>query len=238
MKLIACLIWYDETVEELERAVYSIRGFADGLVALDGAFARFPYGASRPWSESEQLTSILKNAAYTGQDDNFEVLAYQPTAAGRWPGFEGNEVEKRNASLRMAGYLGADWVINVDADMHLLSDSDWAKPRLIEARRLLEETHFDVADIAIGMDAVRCCFRWTPTLWYDRTHYFVRDGERVLALPISSLSREKLGVPELEGSLSLTDHVMFSHPARQYVERRKKQQEWYRLRDSQGIEAL
>lgn len=243
MKLVACLIWYDESPEELRRAVLSLRGFADAVVAVDGAFSRFPRGNSAPWSDSDQLKDILRSAVYQDNEgnplpENMEVLAYQPPRAGVWPGREsGNEVEKRNASLHMAGYLQADWVINCDADMYLLG-SDWMKEQLAKARELLESTIHDVATIAVGSDAVRCCFRWTPTLRYDRAHYLVMDDGKLLACPVSSMTREKLNLPPLEDALDLTQYVMFNHPAKQVVARRQKAAEWYRLRDREGIEAL
>lgn len=243
MKLVACLIWYDESPEDLRRAVLSLRGFADAVVAVDGAFARFPREESPPWSESVQLKDILRSAVYQDADGNavagnMEVLAYQPPKAGVWPGGEkGNEVEKRNASLHMAGWLGADWVINCDADMYLLG-SKWMEEQLAKARELLMSTPHDVATVAVGDQAVRCCFRWSPTLHYERAHYLVKDGGKLLACPISSMSREQLELPPLVDALDLTQHVLFNHPAKQAVERRKKQAEWYRIRDRTGIEAL
>ena len=225
--IVACVIWYDESPEDLSRMVNSLSGFADGMVALDGAFTAFPVGPDdRPWSPPEQAETLIEGAANAG----IELLLYQPKAQGKWPlGYEGNEVEKRNAALRLAGVLNPTWVFNCDADMFLYSAGD-ARERIQKTRRNVVKTDIE------GSLARNHFFRYSPTLEFFKAHWVARDGERLYSgndkIHDSSLRKR------LEPALDLSDVLKFDHPPKSDFWRRARQNQWYVIRDSQGIEAI
>lgn len=102
MRIVAALAWWDEKPEDLEACVRSLTA-CDAIVALDGAYRRYPGGTAH--SPADQLEAIRYGAGIAGLD----CLILQP---GRlWAG----QVEKRSYLLNAAS-VGADWIAIVDTD--------------------------------------------------------------------------------------------------------------------------
>jgi len=222
----ALVIWYEEAPEDLSRMVNSLSGFADGMVALDGAFAAFPVGPEdRPWSYPEQAQALIEGASNAG----IELLLYQPNRAGQWPmGFTGNEVEKRNAAVKLAGVaFNPTWVFNCDGDMFLYSAGN--------AREELRNTKLNVIETDIeGSVARNHFFRYSSGLEFHKAHWVVRDGKRLYSG--SDKMRDVEYDKKLEPALDLSEVLKFDHPAKSDFWRRARQNQWYVIRDSEGIE--
>lgn len=224
MRIIAVTIWYNENPEHLSALTRSLAGFADGLVAIDGAFAYFPDASTR--SPQEQVDALVKGC----EEANVELLLHRPNRL--WEG----EVEKRNASLRLAGTLDADWVVVVDGDMEIGSRNG--------ARDALAATKFDVAVIRVEDDETtpnrqwcdaRFVYRYSDSLRWWRSHYIVRNSERTLLCPLPPFERIALALPPLAPALSLRSLTLIHHPKER--ERRDAALASYDRRDESGIEA-
>jgi hypothetical protein len=225
--LIICanLIWYDEHPEDLSEMVDSLKGFADCLVALDGAFENFP-DVESPTSNAEQITALAEASARNG----IALLVYQPSEIGKWVGgFKGEEVAKRNAAFRLCAPFAPDWVVILDADMRV--------HKHLGARDLLEWTDKIVAVTDVDGQRHRHVFRWTPTLRYMRSHYVAVDGDRTLFCPVVRTPiTEPLG--PLEEPIDLFDVLQFNHVEKKDFWRRARQNVYYQHRDKNLIEAL
>ena len=248
MKTVANVIWYDEHPDDLREMAESIAGFADAMVAVDGAFATFPRTEEMmPWSSSDQIQAISEGCATAG----VELLAYQPKREGEWADalgpnehFVGNEPDKRTASLKMSAVFRPDWVFNIDADMRLTRWDD-------EAKQMMADTQLDVALVDVeGYGPSRILFRWSPQLEYWRTHYVVRNNTHFLAYPkvveagnkqqtlVSVTDHTQIGWMPIADPLNLTEHVWFDHPPKKDSWRRVRQDVWYVTRDEMGLEKL
>lgn len=113
----AALSWYDEPVKDLERAVRSLAGIADRIVALDGAYARFPNGRSS--SPREQAEAIRRVSEEIG------IACLILSVDRLWAG----QIEKRNYLVRVAS-RDADWVLVMDADQVIVGDTAAARERI------------------------------------------------------------------------------------------------------------
>lgn len=116
MKLIACMIWYDESPTWLAATVASLtRIGVDELVVLDGSWPLYPDATPRSsYAEAEALT-LAADAANIG-------LTLARPREQWW----GGEVAKRTAAFRIAeavGTRGEDWVLVIDAD-EVIVDGD------------------------------------------------------------------------------------------------------------------
>lgn len=219
LRIIACVIWYDESPEDLATMARSLHGFADGMVALDGAFSTFPIERSgNAWSSSEQVQALADGCA-----GRIELLAYQPVLPGHWPGHRGNEVEKRNASLRIAGgVMRADWVFNCDADMILEDFGD--------ARRQMAKTDLDVVWDDVEGIPTKHVYRYSEGLLHWRSHWIVVNERGMLSGPRDP-DRGLGGYPHLLEPLDLRETLTFGHPEKTDYWRRVRQTSWYEIRD-------
>lgn len=107
LTITAALSWWDESADMLQRAVRASAHIADRIVALDGAYRRFPGGT--PASPPEQAEAIREAAAAVGLD----CLVLAPDRL--WSG----EEEKRTYLYQLAA-IGSDWIAVVDAD-HIIA---------------------------------------------------------------------------------------------------------------------
>lgn len=223
VRIIGCLIWYDEAPEDLLRMCRSLQGFSDGLVAIDGAFRTFPIADGKhPWSHHDQAAAIAEGCA----DAGMELMLYQPTMAGHWFGHQGNEVEKRNASLRMAGVvMGADWTFNIDADMVLDEYGD--------ARYQMAYTDADVVWDDVEGIPTKHIYRYSPGLHHYRSHWIVINERGMLSGPRDP-SRGLGGYPNLLPPLDLRETLLFGHPEKSDYWRRVRQTSWYEYRDGEA----
>jgi hypothetical protein len=103
MIVTAALCWWHERPEDLDRCVRGAGDIADRIVALDGAYQRYP--AAMVHSPADQLDAIRSAAAAV----NIDCLIIQPDRL--WAG----QVEKRCHLLAAAG-VGSDWIVTLDAD--------------------------------------------------------------------------------------------------------------------------
>lgn len=117
MRIAAALSWWDEPADLLYDCVSAVARLADTIVALDGAYARYPDGT--PASPPEQAEAIRDAAADAGRT----ALVLVP---GRlWAG----QLEKRTYAMTVAA-AAADWVVTVDADWIVEADPDETRRQL------------------------------------------------------------------------------------------------------------
>lgn len=179
MKIVGVLSWYDESPHWLSTAIAGMARLCDAIVAVDGAYGLYP--SARPRSHPQQAEAIVHTAEAMGRG----VLLYQPDTV-----WLGNEVEKRNKSLQLAGTLDPDWVVIFDADYHVLTMNEDS------VRLSLEHTDLDVATYTIldGKDLLanealarfaterhadtewtirtRDIYRWDDSLEIGPKHYY------------------------------------------------------------------
>lgn len=182
------LVWYDEPVELLEQCVAGIAKVADRVVAVDGAYRRYPN--AKPTSPREQAAAIRRTARQAG----IECLVLAPDRL--WLG----QVEKRSYALAAAS-VGSDWIAVTDADHIIDTDREEARAALArlpreaacasvvmltppDPKRPLEKTsatgwHRGMANIEMRYDHF---FRVLPGLRIEKFHWWYSalraNGER------------------------------------------------------------
>lgn len=184
----ASLVWYDEPPAMLAECVRGIARIADRVVAVDGAYRRYP--GARIASPPEQARAIRNATEKAG----IGCLVVTPDRL--WAG----QVEKRSYALALAG-VGSDWIAVVDAD-HII-DTDRAEARAalaslspqvtcvsvimmtpVDSSRPLAATSATGWHRAMAMTEMRYdhLFRALPGLRLERFHWWysaIRDGQRV-----------------------------------------------------------
>jgi hypothetical protein len=166
MILLAALSWYDEPVPFLTRCVESLSRSVDGLVAFDGPWNLWP--RAEPQSDPEQTQAILE-----GWGSGLDLWVSRLDRP--WP----SQVAKRDAMMKHAVSIGADWILVIDGD-------EWVdrldRPALDEA---LEGSGREVARVSL-LDSrwdrgspVRRLYRALPGLTVDIAHngYAVDDAD-------------------------------------------------------------
>ena len=121
MIVTAALVWYDERPEDLERCVRGMANIADRLVAVDGAYQRYP--DAKVSSPREQTEIIMETARRVG----LGVSVHIPNRL--WLG----QVEKRSYVLSHAA-LGSDWIAIVDTDWVIRGDREEVRAELERQR--------------------------------------------------------------------------------------------------------
>ena len=117
MKITAALAWWDELPEDLDRCIRSLGNIADKVVAVDGAYRRYP-GATIT-SPPDQVAAIREAATAVGIE--CEVIQIDRLWAG--------QVEKR-AHLLNAASIGSDWIAVVDTDHIVSTDRELARAEI------------------------------------------------------------------------------------------------------------
>lgn len=237
MKIYALLSWYNEKPEHLRRCVTSLKGFADVIVALDGAYGTFP--DARRESPAEQRFALNDAAIEAG-------LSYAlKTPHQAW---RGGEVEKRAVLFRLGREAGAtpdDWFLIIDADMALTYFAPDVKEALANV-----DPDVDVAEVRLQNVRVdgtisanhkfRSLFRALPGLTVERAHYLytVPDdsghftGRRFLwHMPNGQLSCEPTF--NLYGDITLQHFNAHRDP-----DRKRQALSYYKARDAAGLEAV
>lgn len=246
MNIVGTLIWFDESPSWLAAAVAGFGRVCDTIVAVDGAYALFPNG--RASSRPDQAEAILM----AGEAAGCGVIVHRPKDIW-W----GNEVEKRNHALRLAGTLNPDWVLVFDADLHVM------QARVGQIRDELENTTLNVASYTVldGKDlqadefmaeyarrrTVDCewtirhrgLFRWTDDLAYDGCHWMVRgtyDGETRWIYGPELIAGTSIPVEE---AFELGDALVAHHRTQHRSRRRLDDaQQYYTNRDAARIESF
>lgn len=103
MVVTGALCWWNETPTDLTRCIRGLANIVDRVVALDGAYRRYP-GAT-VHSDHAQAKAIRQACEHYGMG----CLILEPDRL--WVG----QIEKRNHLLALAA-VGSDWIVTVDAD--------------------------------------------------------------------------------------------------------------------------
>jgi hypothetical protein len=103
MIVTAILVWWDENAEDLEECIRGMATVADRVIAVDGAYRRYP-GATVA-SPPEQTIRIMETAREVGLD----CVIHTPNRL--WAG----QVEKRSYAFQQAAH-GSDWIATFDSD--------------------------------------------------------------------------------------------------------------------------
>jgi hypothetical protein len=111
MLITGALNWWGERPEDLDACVRGLGNIAHRIVALDGAYARYP--DATPHSSEDQLDAIRSAAKAVDLD----CLIIQPDRL--WAG----QIEKRSYLLA-AACVGSDWIVTVDADHVITADRE------------------------------------------------------------------------------------------------------------------
>lgn len=247
MNLVGLLIFYDESPSWLASCVAGFARVCDTIVACDGAYALYP--GARPRSHPDQAYAIQDACESQGAG----CVIHRPKDVW-W----GNEVEKRQHAVRLAGALEPDWLLVFDADYLVMLCED---PQF--TRQLIANTDHDVCTYTLldGKDVMaddylaayaqqrpidhewtfrdRGIFRYTPDLRYGPTHYCVRgtyDGEeRWLRGPdLSPVGMHKAAEPEHLGRALVALH----RNQKRSKMRTMSAEQYYRLRDDQNAEPI
>jgi len=219
MRVIALLSWYDERPEQLAEMIDSLQGFADGLVAVDGAYALYPNG--QPCSPHEQQVEIMRVARQVG----LPAIVHQPGKL-----WAGNQVEKRSFLFRLADTVAEaneDWYLVIDADEVLESVPADAKARLQASAR-------DAAEVSVldkGVGPQPRLVRAIPGLRAVGLHwrYFTPDGRCLWGY---------LGKDEVEPFEPMGDLEIGHHRERRLPERRARASAYYEAARAQHVEVL
>jgi hypothetical protein len=171
--IVACLMWYDEPVEQLDRCVRSLGPVADVLVAVDGAFADYPHDGMVN-SPPEQFRVIEQACRRDGRIRLVPASTQYP-----WP----DEVSKR---AWMVGYAvnlcvptGDDWLLVIDGDEYVEEAA-----RRLEIWGGLAELKEDVADVTFRFadteHPLPRLYRAQPGLTVVGAHWRYVVGDRLV----------------------------------------------------------
>lgn len=242
MKIIGLLSFFDESASWLSTVVAGMGQFCDAVVAVDGGYALFP--GARPRSLPEQVDAIRLAAEAV----DMELVLHQPNDI-----FWGNEIEKRNLTLKLAGAIATpdeDWVVVMDADMHPMKVNNesirWdlentklnvATMTVLEGKDMLQDETLRAVAQTVALDhewTTRCplVYRYHPSLKYGPTHWAVsrKVGRRIGWL----WGPTPLG---LETALNLDASLVCYHRSQDRTLLRKQAAEnYYETRDRRGIE--
>jgi hypothetical protein len=177
VKVWGLLCWYEEPESWLTATVGSLRGFCDGLIAVDGPYATFPGALRVPRSDPGQAETIQR-AAWAA---DLITCVYTPKEAW-WAGDEGvilEEVVKRDFMFKLADSMAdpGDWYFVIDAD-----ESVHNCP--VDARLRLEQADEDVAEVHLWhrpdeFYPSRRLFRG-PGVKVEEDHYnYVKNGQHL-----------------------------------------------------------
>lgn len=242
MKVCGILSWYDESPGWLAAACAGFSRVCDHIVAVDGSYALLP--GARPASHPLQAEAILSACEASG----VACTIHRPNDL-----FHGNEVEKRNLTLKLAGtYLepDRDWVLIFDADVHMFKvNPDRVRGELERTTRMIASyTVIDGIDYLSDPEMAEYVakedyatewtlrtndiYRWHPSLMYGPQHWMLSrdiDGER------QWLRHSDNSVPpvlDLNASM-----VAYHRTANRSKVRTDAQLAYYQARDLHGVES-
>jgi hypothetical protein len=235
VKVIATLIWYDESPAWLASTVASVAKLCDHVLAVDGPYALFPGALRRPSSGPEQADAITRTAEAVGIGSTIHV----PTE----PWWE-NEVGKRNFLFGLGERIATsdDWYLLIDAD-EVLTDVPG------DTRAKLEATDHDVAEVflwekpdpkaqavsgapTLSNHPIRRLYRALPDLVIGPQHHQLRgtkDGQEIYVSDAAKI--HPLALPLKLWDVKIEHRNIYRDPGR--VEKKRT---YYRKREELGIE--
>lgn len=240
MKLHAVLSYFNESPSWLSACVASAARVCDHLIAVDGRYAL--YQDEMVVSPVEQCEALVETAAGAG----LPLTLHRPAEP-----FYGNEVEKRNLTLKLAAAMAEpmkDWLLIIDADCLVIEHSPFLRHDLescpqYAARVAVEETMDpldEAAPLAIAhmtslpdswRSPVTLLFRVLHDMRYEGTHYSLSGN-------LSNGTKLWLwGHPQAEQPFDATHSLAIRH--RNVLRpkyRREQAATYYRQRDKLGIE--
>lgn len=203
MRIFACLAWFDEDPRWLAASAASFAKLADHVIAVDGAYLMYPEG--RPASGGEQAESVTAACRANGLGCTLHV----PETV-----WMGNEVEKRNAYVKLAAALGTaheDWLLVLDGDEEISQVSGLTRGDLEASELSAADVGFWTTDeLRSWYGPTRRLYRLLEGMEYGPTHYTVQgttvSGERVFVNGRGPVYGETL-----EPALDLTSQVRVEH---------------------------
>jgi hypothetical protein len=129
MIVTAALCWWKERPEDLAACIRGAANLCDRVVALDGAYVRYP-GATvtSPPGQAKAIRVACERA-------KLDCLVVEPDRL--WAG----QVEKRNHLLALAG-VGSDWIVTLDADHVISTDREAVRDELFNSTADVVEVPF------------------------------------------------------------------------------------------------
>jgi hypothetical protein len=232
MRIIACLSWYDENPAWLAALVGSLKGIADHIVAVDGAYALYPNG--KPHSPRGQAEVIREAARSIGAG----CTIHEPLTVW-W----GNEVGKRDFMFHLAETVAKpneDWYFIVDGDeivtkcnldLHAAlaaTEKDVGWVRLWNYRQHYEPHERPFVCDLVERSRIPKLFRAIPGLGVkDRHYHYVLPDGRYLWCD----GREQMANGDYYDDLSI-EHRQNSRD----LWRDKDRQDYYSKREATNIE--
>jgi hypothetical protein len=247
VKIVGVCIAHDESPTMLGPAVAGFARFCDAIVYCEGAYAFYPRARAR--SNPDESHTVIGVCEAMG----VELIVHRPSDV-----YWGNEVEKRNRSLRIASGLDPDWIVIFDADYHIIR----CNPERIREELEATDLHCGTYLLMDGMDTLakadsfvksvqtndiahewvtrtKDIYRWTPDLRYGPAHFTVRgtyDGENhwVRGPEIVMGQEEKASPP-----IDLMGNLLVQH-RREYRSKIRKDAatEYYKTREATRIEEI
>lgn len=221
MRLVALLNWYDERPEWLVELVGGIAAAGvNHLVAVDGAYALYPYGRAR--SNSDEAHALVGACAGVG----IGLTLHQPEHV-----WLGNECEKRTAMFELGHRVaqpGTDWFWVCDGD-EIVTEARTLREQLASAKHDAGEcvVWWEKPDGIKTYKMIRKFFRAQPdgiSVTDNHYTYVAGDGRRLWGnLPREDC--ERLWGVEIEHRL-----------AKRTGPRLDAQHEYYRRRKDEKIE--
>lgn len=186
MIVTGALPWWNERPADLAACVRGLGNIVDRVIALDGAYARYPEGT--PQSAEAQVEAIERAADAVGID----CLVLQPHQL--WAG----QVEKRSYLLAAAS-VNSDWICTVDADHVIHTERQAARSALSKVALDVVEVPYvtpphpkrSMEDSAVGTwhkeqtvkpVLIPHLYRALPGMRIERFHWWysaLKDGRRV-----------------------------------------------------------
>ena len=247
MKIIGLLSWYDEAPQWLATAVTGFARVCDHIIAVDGAFALYP--GARPCSHPLQAEAVMSTAESAG----VALTLHRPNDL-----FWGNEVEKRNLTIKLASAYAqeGDWLMVFDADCHIFKcDPDVVRWELENTNaEVATYTYLEVEDFFSDPEMAKIVkrddfstehthptkdvYRWHPTLLYGPQHWTV---SREYVKADKSVERKWIrhtrhGASEV---CNLGPHLVIYHRSKdRAMIRQMAKDEYYKARDLHGVEDM
>ncbi len=211
MRLTACLCWFDEPVELLERCVRSL-AWADDLVAVDGRWEHFGEVDAPALSSDAEAEAIERAAKEAGLQ---LLLIRQKTV---WPA----QVAKRDFMAQAALALGADWPFVIDADEYVaaVDPASLRMALMTTDRDVATVMHRRGAPAQQGPRPIRRLYRASTCITVGPAHngWRTADGRW--------LNGDTARVP-LEEPLDLSSYLEIHHPLGERSRARQRTDELY-----------